>query len=377
MYNFSFFYGKIFLIEMGDTVKRYTKEELIGQKLLVGIKDKEITSGVEKLIQKYKVGGFILYRDNYDTYEEMIIIIKKLKELNRVNRIPLLICVDQENGVVNRLPEEFHRIKNALASSICDEDTIKEIGDITSEILYRSGVNMNFAPTLEIYNENISSSIGNRCFGKDSDTVIRNTKIIMNESINNKVIPVIKHFPGLGKIKIDTHLFLPTLNRIGKEDIKPFIELIKEKAPCILLGHVVVKSKSKKPASLSKKMNTELRDKYKFKGITITDDLKMRSVRYRYGRLKAAVYALKAGNDIIMFNYPYKSELRVIKEYYELYKKYEDDIKKSAKKIIKLKEEYEINDNDFIELTDKEIKDYNKRIDKVNKKILKLNNIDM
>lgn len=109
----------------------------------------------------------------------------------------------------------------------------------------------------------------------------------------------------------------------------------------------------------------------------ITDDLKMRSVRYKYGRLKAAVYALKAGNDIIMFNYPYKSELRVIKEYYELYKKYEDDIKKSAKKIIKLKEDYEINDNDFIELTDKEIKDYNKRIDKVNKKILKLNNIDV
>ena len=52
----------------------------------------------------------------------------------------------------------------------------------------------------------------------------------------------------------------------------------------------------------------------------------MRSVRYRYGRLKAAVYALKAGNDIIMFNYPYKSELKVIKEYYSLYKKYEDDI---------------------------------------------------
>ena len=358
-------------------MKRYTKEELIGQKLLVGIKDKEITSNVEKLIQEYKVGGFILYRDNYDTYEEMISMIKKLKELNRVNRIPLLICVDQENGIVNRLPEEFHRIKNALASSICDEDVIKEVGDITSEILYKSGVNVNFAPTLEIYSDDISSSIGNRCFGRDSDTVIINTKIIMNESINNKVIPVIKHFPGLGKVRVDTHLFLPTIDKLNKEDLKPFKELIKEGAPCMLLGHLVVKSKSKKPVSLSKKMNREIREKYGFKGILFTDDLKMRSVRYRYGRLKAAVYALKAGNDIIMFNYPYKSELKVIKEYYSLYKKYEDDIKASAKKIIKLKEEYNINDDDFIELTDKEIKDYNKRIDNVNKKILKLNNIDM
>lgn len=358
-------------------MKKYTMEELVGQKLLVGVKGKTIDSNIELLIQKYKVGGFILYRDNYDTYEEMIAIIKRLKELNRVNRIPLLICVDQENGIVNRLPDEFHRIKNALASSICDEDVIREIGNITSEILYRSGINVNFAPTLEIYHEYISSSIGNRCFGRTSDEVIKNARIIKETHENNKVIPVIKHFPGLGQIKVDTHLFLPKIKKLDKEGIKPFKTFIKEKTPCMLLGHVVVKNKDKLPVSLSKKFNREIRELYKFKGITFTDDLKMRSIKYTYGRLKAAVYALKAGNDIIMFNYPFRSELKVINEYYRLYKRYEEDIYRSAKRIIKLKKDYEITDDDFKELNQKEIKDYNNRIDKVNKKILKMNNINM
>ena len=358
-------------------MSKYTMEELVGQKLLIGIKGKEVDSHIEKLIQKYKVGGFILYRDNYDTYEEMISMIKKLKELNRVNKIPLFICVDQENGIVNRLPEEFNRIKNALASSICDEDVIREVGNITSEILYRSGVNVNFAPTLEIHHEYISKSIGNRCFGNTPEQVIKNTTIIKETHENNKVIPVIKHFPGLGKIKVDTHLLLPKIKKMDKDDLKPFEALIKEKTPCMLVGHVTVKNKDKLPASLSKKIHKEIREKYKFKGITFTDDLKMRSIKYTYGRLKAAVYALKAGNDIIMFNYPYRSELKVINEYYKLYKKYQEDIEKSAKKIIKLKKEYNITDDDFNELSKKEISTYNKRIDKVNKKILKMNNIDI
>ena len=358
-------------------MSKYTMEELVGQKLLVGVKGKEIDSHIETLIKDYKVGGFILYRDNYDTYEEMISMIKKLKELNSVNRIPLFICVDQENGIVNRLPEEFHRIKNALASSICSDDVIREVGNITAEILYRSGVNVNFAPTLEIYHEYISKAIGNRCYGNTPEEVIKNTTIIKETHENNKVIPVIKHFPGLGKIKVDTHLLLPRIKKIEKDDLMPFEALIKEKTPCMLVGHVIVKNKDKLPASLSKKINKEIREKYNFKGITFTDDLKMRSIKYTYGRLKAALYALKAGNDIIMFNYPYRSELKVIKEYYKLYKRYQEEIDESAKKIIKLKKEFNITDDDFTELSKKEINNYNKRIDKVNAKIIEMNNIDM
>lgn len=352
---------------------KYTKQELIGQKLLVGFEGKEIDKYIVDLIKKYKVGGFILYRRNYDTYFEFVSIIKKLKELNRDNNIPLLICVDQENGIVNRLPDEFHRIKNALATSKCNKEVVKEVGDITAEILYRSGINVNFAPVLDIYDDNISRSIGNRCFGKTSKDVINNTRIIIEEHNKNKVIPIIKHFPGLRKVKIDTHILLPRIKTMDEEDLKPFKTFIDEKVPGMLLSHLIVSDKDKLPISLSKNIQKEIKEDYKYKGITITDDLKMRSVRYRYGAYRCARLALEAGNDIIMFNYPHKKEIKVIKEYYKLYKKYNKEIEESALRIIKLKKSYNINDNDFEELSVDEINNYNERIDKVNEIILKKN----
>ena len=352
-------------------MKEYSKKELIGQKLLISFDGKEINQEIVDLIKEYKVGGFILYRRNYDTYYELISIIKKLKELNRVNNIPLFICVDQENGRVNRFPNEFHKIKNALETSICDKEVIKEVGDITAEILYKSGINVNFAPTLDIYDENISSSIGNRCFGKTSKEVINNAGIIINSHINNKVIPIIKHYPGLRKVKVDTHVLLPKIDTIDKEDIKPFNMFMDEGIPGILLSHLIVKDKDRLPISLSRKVHKEIRDKYN--GITVTDDLKMRSVRYRYGRMKCAKLALDSGNDIIMFNYPHDKELKVINYYYKMFDKYKDEIEDSALRIIKLKEKYKINANDFKELSVDDINKYNEKINKVNNIIINEN----
>ena len=352
-------------------MEKYTKRELIGQKLLVGFDGPVDEERITKLIQKYKVGGFILYRNNYNTYYEMITLIKKLKELNRVNRIPLFICVDQENGVVNRLPSEFHRIKNALASSICSTEVIKEVGDITAEILNRSGINMNLNPVLDIYDNNISKSIGNRCFGRTSKEVIKNTRIIVKSHNDNNVIPIIKHYPGLRKVKVDTHILLPSIKTIDEEDLKPFNTLMGEGAPGVLLSHLIVKDKDRLPVSLSKKIQEEIKENYN--GVTVTDDLKMRSVRYRYGWIKTARLALEAGNDIIMFNYPKKKEEKVINTFYKMYTKYSDEINDSALKIIELKKQYKISDDDFTELSVDEINAYNDRIDKVYNIIVKKN----
>lgn len=352
-------------------MEKYTKEELIGQKFLVGFDGKKVDEYVTELITKYKVGGFILYRNNYDTYFEMISLIKELKEVNRVNKIPLFICVDQENGIVNRLPSEFHRIKNALASSKCNKDVIKEVGDITSEILHRSGINMNLSPTCDIYDENISKSIGNRCFGVKATDVIKNTRIIIDSHKENKVIPIIKHYPGLRQIKVDTHIFLPSIKSIDKEDIKPFNTFMEEKVPGMLLSHIIVKDKDRLPVSLSRKVQNEIKEKYD--GITITDDIKMRSVRYRYGYKRLAKLAIESGNDIIMFNFNETNEVKTINRFYKLYNKHSKEIEDSALKIINLKKEYKISDKDFEELSVDEINEYNDRIDKVNEIIVKKN----
>ena len=84
--------------------------ERIGQKIMIGIEGNKITDRTKRMILKYKIGGVILYRDNYVSYEELLNIINELKELNSKNKIPLFISVDQEGGRVNRMPLEFKYI---------------------------------------------------------------------------------------------------------------------------------------------------------------------------------------------------------------------------------------------------------------------------
>ena len=95
-------------------MKNLTLREKIGQMLIIKIQGKEITNETKRMIEEYKVGGIILYRKNYDTYEEMIKLINEIKKVNHESgNIPLFISIDQEGGRVNRMPRELKNIKSA------------------------------------------------------------------------------------------------------------------------------------------------------------------------------------------------------------------------------------------------------------------------
>ena len=130
-------------------IKNLSLEEKIGQMLMVGFEGNKITQRNIEQIQKYKVGGIILYKRNFDSYDEMINLITRLKELNKVNKIPLFIAVDQEGGRVNRIPKEILNIPAPFSiSKNLGEEGIKRASLIIAEILKKSGYNMNFAPNL-------------------------------------------------------------------------------------------------------------------------------------------------------------------------------------------------------------------------------------
>lgn len=250
-------------------VNSLTLEEKIGQMLMVGIDGNKITKRTIKQIQKYKIGGVILYKKNFNTYAEMVNLIKNLKELNKLNKIPLFIAVDQEGGRVNRMPKEFlnvpapYKIVNKLG-----EDGIKNATLITIEILKKSGYNLNFAPNLDInrYEKN-HKVVGDRSFGKNKDIVSKMGILQMNLYKENGIIPVIKHFPGHGATIQDSHYFLPKTkiiyDELSENDIKPFEKAIQNGADCVLIGHLRVKDKNNYiPASLSRKfIIQELRKK--------------------------------------------------------------------------------------------------------------------
>ena len=206
-------------------MKNLTLREKIGQMLIIKIQGKEITNETKRMIEEYKVGGIILYRKNYDTYEEMINLINEIKKVNNESgNIPLFISIDQEGGRVNRMPRELKNIKSAGKLVAKDNiEIIEQAGMVTAQMLKESGFNMDFAPVLDIQRFEDGHAIGDRCYGKNAEEVSKNGIQIMKELANGGVIPVIKHFPGHGLTKKDSEKALNSVienisNALAKKD---------------------------------------------------------------------------------------------------------------------------------------------------------------
>lgn len=177
-------------------------EEKIGQMFLVAYEENIITEELKMLIQKYKIGGIILYRKKFIKYQDLVKFINEIKELNKNNPLPLFISIDQEGGRVNRLPKEINNLKSPFDLAKSDNiNTIKNATYITSKILRETGYNMNFAPVLDIKNFDETHSIGNRCYGEDVNDVSKFGICAMKVFQANNIIPVVKHFPRTWRYK--------------------------------------------------------------------------------------------------------------------------------------------------------------------------------
>ncbi len=354
----------------GITLQQLTLQEKLGQMLIVGMEGKTVNNRLKKLILEYKVGGVIIYSRNYDNYDQMMNIIKELRELSSKNKIPLFIAVDQEGGRVNRMPVEFKNLYNAKKiASKKDIGLVKRAGDITGKMLYESGINMNFAPVLDIQRFDDKHAIGNRCYGDNKEDVSKFGLQIMNSLKDNNILPVIKHFPGHGLVKEDSHYFLPTVDCVKDEDLYPFEKAIENGADAIMVSHIIVRNISEiVPATLSRKFVYEIiRKKYRYNGLLITDDFKMRSVRYLYGPVFCIEKAIEAGYDIVMFRYNEYDENKTIQYLNKRLKQGKlnaKSINRSVSRILKVKEKYGLFNERNIQGCN--IEEINKEIDSIN-----------
>lgn len=354
-------------------IEELTLTEKIGQMIMIGLDTNYITERIKTMITKYKVGGIILYRKNFNTYADMINLINDLKNLNRENKIPLFIAIDQEGGRVNRMPPEIKNLPpaNKLAS-LKNKELIIVSAKITGELLRKSGINLNFAPVLDIKRFDDKHPIGDRCYGKTKEEVTEYAIPVMKELQNQGIVSVIKHFPGHGATKQDSHALLSVINSTIKdlqnEDMYPFEQAIKQGADAILVGHLLIrKITGIYPASLSRKfITTYLRKKYRYNGLIITDDLKMKAIKLIYGADLAVEKAFKAGNDIVVFRFSHTEETRILDKIMQLVKKgkiKEFRINRSVKRILQMKEKYNITDETVEGIPN--IEDLNTKIEKI------------
>lgn len=356
-------------------INELSLEEKIGQMIIVGMDSNYITDRLKNLILNYKIGGIILYRKNFSTYQDLVKLIEDIKLLNGKNKLPLFITVDQEGGRVNRMPKEIKNLPPAnVIADTKDLEVVKESADITGKILKQTGFNMNFAPVLDIKRFNNKHAIGDRCFGDNKEDVIKFGIPTMKKLQENNIISVIKHFPGHGATKKDSHYILPKIKGIKlleNEDIKPFEYAILEGVDAIMIGHIRINNLTGiYPASLSRKFIKYLRIKYKYNNLVITDDLKMKAVKNIYGSKKSVRKAFEAGNDIIVFRYNQNEEINAINNIINLTKLgkiKESRINKSVNRIIKIKEKYNISDTKKCKGID--IESINDRITEIRKKV--------
>ena len=346
--------------QIEEKIKKMSIDEKVGQLVIVGIDGLTVDENTKGMIEDYYVGGIILFGRNVDNTQQLLGLINSLKEVNG-EFTPLFISVDEEGGIVSRLPREFTKIPTS--KKIGDKGS-KELafntGGTIGEAIGAFGYNMNFAPVLDINSNPKNPVIGDRAYSSEA-VVVTDLGIEAMKGLQSKgVIPVVKHFPGHGDTVVDSHISLPVVNKtlealMGLELI-PFIEAVKEGTDSIMVAHILYnKIDSENPATLSKAVLTDiLREQLKFTGVIITDDLTMGAIVENYDIGDAAITSINAGSDIVLTCHGYSNSLKVLTALKKAVDEgiiSEDRLNESVYRILKLKDKYSLN-NDKIPSVD-------------------------
>lgn len=276
-----------------------------GSLLLLGVKGTEL--GVEEaaLFRRLQPAGFILFTRNIESPEQTRKLTDDLRELCLDEPI---LSIDQEGGRVTRTKEIAPACPSAAAFSVNpNTEQIARAGEATAELLRMLGLNLNFAPVLDLdHFPGIQNALRQRCWGRDSQDVINRAGMWNRWTRKRGMLGCGKHFPACGRAMSDPHLDLPfsdaTLEEMMAEDVIPYTALMPE-LDAVMLAHVMFpKVDGEFPASLSRRIvRGWLRDQLGFdKHLVMTDDLDMGAITARYGRGEDVKLAISAGNDLAM-----------------------------------------------------------------------------
>lgn len=332
--------------QVKEQIKKMSLEEKIGQMLIISYSSSKMTDGLNTLLKTVKPGGFIFFKDNFTSFSETKAFIEAIQGSND---IPYFLSIDQEGGKVQR----FNFLTDQNVTQIPsmkelgeknDEELTYEVGKVIAKELRTIGINMNFAPVVDVVTNPNNNVIGSRSFGSDSNLVAKLGIFLAKGLEENGVIAVYKHFPGHGNTEVDSHYMLPVVTKTKEEllksDIIPFKQAIESGANIIMIGHLAVPNitKDNTPASLSKEVIHDLlKSELDFDGLVITDALNMKAITDNYEPQEIYEKAINAGVDILLMPKDPNEAIHLIKESIKENKIKEKQIEESVKKILMLK----------------------------------------
>lgn len=286
--------------------------------LMVGFQGTELaeSSHIIRDITEYQLGGVILF--DYDvpteTPERNIQnadqVTKLIEDLQNISESPLFVAVDQEGGRVARLKSGrgFPATVSAqYLGTLNNPDSTRYHAHKQASMLYELGFNVNFAPVVDLNTNPDNPIIGKleRSYGADPDLVTNHARIVIDSHFEQRILPVIKHFPGHGSSWNDSHLGMADVTDTWDVvELEPYKNLVSDKSRFgVMTAHVFNKNlDSELPATLSKTVQTDLlRDEIGFDGVLFSDDMQMDAIRSFYGLEFAIKHALLAGVDVLVF----------------------------------------------------------------------------
>jgi len=305
-----------------EQMEKLTPEQRLGQLIMPIYYMPEATTAnlnsITRDIQEYSFGGATLSKGSMATHAKLV---NHIQEVAQEAGLPnLMICMDVEWGLAMRLKDAIKYPRNGALGKINDDvrDTLCymygfEVGRQCREL----GIQVDFAPVLDVNTNPKNPVIGTRSFGNDPELVSLAATSFAHGLEDAGVLAVGKHFPGHGDTQTDSHKDLPTLNhsvkRLNEVELPPFQHYINQGLGGIMTAHLDVPALAEKkgmPATVSKRIITNiLRNTMHFEGLVFTDGLGMVGAKYK----DVSINALLAGNDILLQPTPMKTQMTALR----------------------------------------------------------------
>lgn len=284
----------------------------IGQLILIGMPKAEVDTAVLREVKTGVVGSIIFFEKNIPKTNSFAALKKMAWTYQKAAPVPLLIGIDQEGGKVNRLKEKYGFPRSISAASIGKSQSIDSVqfyAESTAATLAGLGINVNFAPVVDVAIEPNNPAIvkPERAYSANEDSVALYAMEVVKAHRKFGVITVLKHFPGHGSSKDDTHFGMSDVTKTwSAKELKPYqLMLDSGYVDAIMTAHIVNKilDTAGNPSTLSRSViNGILREKLGYGGVVFSDDMQMHAIAKQYGLEESIKRALNAGVDILCFS---------------------------------------------------------------------------
>ncbi len=292
------------------SLEEMTLEEKLGQMFVTGFPEGEMDGSFIRLVKDYKVGNVILFKENLCDRKQIKKLCSDIQNLMvDETGTPAFITIDEEGGIVSRLPDSLGKMPSAMAlSAIGSEENLYEAALLSGKQLAQLGINFNLAPVLDINSNPANPVIGIRSYGADAGTVCRYASEAIKGYMDAGILCSGKHFPGHGDTAADSHLSLPfsekSEDELSELELIPFQRAVDMEIPAITIAHVVYKKLDCVPATMSREIVSGLlREKMGFGGLIISDCMEMNAISSEYGIERGVIEAVAAGIELIFISH--------------------------------------------------------------------------